>query len=679
MDTLWQDLRYGLRTLARNPGFTAVAVLTLALGIGANASIFSVINGVLLRPLPFPDPDRLLIVWTAVPEKGIERFAVAPPDFEDWRAQNTVFEEIAIFQTPFGTLTGDELPEMVRYSRVTPGFFRVMATQPQLGRALREEENRPGQGNVAVLSYGLWQSHFGGDPEVLGQSLVLEGERLTIVGVMPPEFEFNSAQLWKPFGRRMDDVGDRGTYNTAAIARLKTEVSHEQAHAQMNSIMAGLAEQFPNKKGMTLFLEPLHEAAVREARPALLLLWAAVGFVLLIACANVANLLLARGVVRERELAIRTSLGASRLRLVRQLLTESVLLALLGGAFGLLLATWGVELLPGLAGDRIPRADEIGIDAAVMAFVLGLSLLTAIFFGLLPAFRAAGADPHGSLKEGGRTGAGTVRQRLRSMFVVTEVALAVVLLVGAGLLIRSFNNLLDHDIGFDAENLLTFRLQPKRTPYRQGQSPEEYRRQAAAERRQALHFYQDLLGRIENLTGVESATAINYRPLIGRAWAMKVSFDDRPIVPFSDMPVVQARVVFPGYFSTLRTHVLRGRPFSPQDRPGAPNVAVINDATARTHWPGGNPLGRRINMQDPSDESKWLTIVGVVHDIPTGNLEKEAIPTIYVPFAQAYTGHMDNWRMEFQVRTAGDPLELVGALRAQVQSLDNNLPVFNVN
>ncbi len=649
-------------------------------------AIFSVVNAVLLRPLPYPEPDRLVKVWDSNRAKGSKRWGVSPYDFEEWRAQNRVFEEIAIHNQRGGNLTGGERAEMVQHALVSPGFFRILGVQPLLGRSFREEENLPGNDRAAVLSYALWQRRFGGDPDVVGKRLVLDGKTLTVAGVMPAGFAYPTAgiQLWKPFGMRPEGGGPRGSYWVRSIARLKPNVTLEQAQAELDNIMAGLEEQYPDSNsGIGAFVEPLHEWVVGSVRPTLLLLWGAVGFVLLIACANVANLLLTRGSARGKEIAIRAALGAAPGRIVRQLLTESVLLSLLGGACGLLLAAGGVRLLPGLSAGRIPRLQEVGMEAGVLVFVLALSTLTGILFGWLPALRAVGTNLSESLRQGGRQVAGLGSRWVRSFLVVAEMALALVLLVGAGLLIRSFAGVLQQDPGFNPKNLLTLRVEPPQVSSLRGQSPqalETFMQQLAVERSRAGAFYRSLLERIEQLPGVQSAAAVNRRPFSGNWWGTSFSIAGRPLPPKQERPIVFARAVTPGYFRTLGTPLLRGRALTEFDRTGAPRVVVINQTLARTHWPDQDPIGQRITTEDPSQPwAAWFTIVGVVGDVRHNTLETRPQGIIYTRMAQARFGFFGDWGMDLMVRTEGEPLNLVAAVRGEVQALNKELPVFSIS
>ena len=658
METLWQDLRYGTRQLARSPGFTAVAVLTLALGIGANTAIFSVVNGVLLRPLDYDDPDRIIVVWGKHPQIGRE--AASLPDFTDWRAQNSSFESMTGAGRSFLTLTGGEEPERLMATLVTGDFFDVLRVRPILGRGFLPEEDRPGAGRVVLMSHGLWQRRFGGDPNIVGRALTLNGEVYTVVGVAPPHLKLlSSTELWTPLARDPAQAGRRNDFLFVA-GRLKPGVTLEQARADMEALTARLQQQYPNTNtGWSADLVPLHEQIVGGVRPALLVLLGAVGFVLLIACANVANLMLARAGARGREIAIRTALGAGRLRLVRQLLTESLLLAVLGGGAGLLLAVWGAAALAAASVPGIPRLGDVQVDATVLAFAASLSVLTGILFGLVPALQAARPDVNESLKEGGRGGAGSLgRHRFRSALVVAEVALSLVLLIGAGLMIRSIHRLANLQTNFNRESLLTLQVTLPQARY-----PGDTERGL---------FYQQLLERVRALPGVTSATTLTPLPLTGGGNFWSFSMAGRPDPPPGE--VQDASIVFAGEQSveTLKIPLLQGRLYTDAEARNAEPVALINQSLAKRYFSEGGALGQRITFGDPqAPGSQWLTIVGVVADIRQEPVKQEVYPEVYVLQPRP--------TMALVLRTTlEDPVSLAPSVRGAVRELDRDLPVSNV-
>ncbi|MGH8629557.1 MAG: ABC transporter permease, partial [Burkholderiales bacterium] len=658
METLWQDLKYGARQLLRSPGFTVVAVLTLALGIGANTSIFSVVNGVLLRPLAYDDPDRIIVVWGKHPQIGRE--AASLPDFVDWRAQNSSFESMAGAARRFLTLTGGDEPERLLATLVTGDFFEVLRVRPILGRGFLPEEDRPGAGRVVLMGHGLWQRRFGSDPNIVGRTLTLNGELYTVVGVAPPHLQLlSSTELWAPLARDPAPAERRNDFLFVA-GRLKPGVTLEQARADMVAITARLEQQYPTTNtGWSADLVPLHEQIVGGVRTSLLVLLGAVGFVLLIACVNVANLMLARAGTRGREIAIRTALGAGRLRLVRQLLTESLLLAVLGGGVGLLLAVWGVAALASVSVPGIPRLGDVQVDATVLGFVALLSVLTGILFGLVPALQAARPDVNASLKEGGRGDAGSLgRHRFRSALVVAEVALSLVLLIGAGLMIRSIHRLANLQTNFNRDHLLTLQLTlpQKRYP-------------GAAE---LGVFYQQLLERVRALPGVSSATTLTPLPLTGGGNFWSFSVAGRPAPPPGE--VQDASIVFVGEqtVETLQIPLLQGRLYSEAEARNAEPVALINQSLAKRYFSEGGAVGQRITFGDPqAPGAQWLTIIGVVGDIRQEPGKREVYPEVFTLSPQP--------TMALVLRTAlDDPLSLAPSVRSAVRELDRDLPVSNV-
>lgn len=671
MDTLLQDLRYGYRMLLKNPGSTAVAVVALALGIGANSAIFSVVNGVLLRPLRYKDPERLVILWKTNPGKGIPQFLVAPHDFKDWVEQNRVFDSIAALRPRPGVLTGGETPERVETAWVSPSLFPLLGARASLGRTFLPEEEQPGHNRVMVLSYGLWQRRFGGDPKILGKALTMDGGSYAVVGVMDREFHLpdTPAELWAPYALDAKELGQGRAYTLKVIGHLKAGVTLEQAGDDMRAIARRQEEQYPDfNAGWSVKLVPLQEQLVGDIRPTLLVLLGAVVFVLLIACANVANLLLARAGTREREIAIRTALGAGPLRVIRQLLTESVLLGVAGGAVGLLLAYWGVSALVALAPANIPRLQEITMDGRVLAFTALISVVTGIIFGLAPALSAARTDLNTTLKTAGRSGMASAQRRLaRSLLVVGEVASSLVLVIGAGLLIRSFLRLQQVNPGFRPDHVLTMQLTLPAARY--------------SGLRVAL-FYKQLLERVRALPGVQVASVARNVPLSGSDPSLNFVKEHAPAVSSAEQPRARYRAASEDYFAAMGIPLIQGRYFERSDAERAPSVAIINETMARRFWPGPEgapgPIGKRLKAG--FDESPWSTIVGVVGDVRHAGLDAEAAAEMYYPYLQVPEALMNfvEGAMTLVVRTAGDPSAMVGAVRNEVRQLDADLPVFNV-
>jgi predicted permease len=657
METLWQDLRYGVRTLLKKPGFTLIAVLAIALGIGANTAIFSVVNGVLLRPLPFKDPDTLARLYEENSEHSFFRQSATYPNFNDWREQNTAFEAMAAYVSGAANLTGRAEPERVQAAAVTADFFTVLRVEPVLGRTIQIDEAKPGGPNVAVLSYRFWQSHYGGDTEALGQALTLDGDPYTVVGVMPREAQWpDAAELWVPLTADLSRMGRRSQF-LSVIARLKQGTTWQQATTEMGAIGTRLAEQYPGpNKGWGVAVVPLTDVVVGDARPALLVLLAAVGFVLLIACTNVANLLLARAAGREKEIAIRTALGARRIRLIRQLLTESMLLAIAGGGLGLLLALWAIDVLLGLSAGSIPRVQEINIDARVLGFTLLASLLTGAIFGLVPALQASKTNLNESLKEGGRRSAGSSSHRVRSLLVISEIALSLVLLIGAGLMVRSFQRLQQVNPGFNPENVLTARLSLPDSRY-----PKPPDRAA---------FTEQVINRIAALPGVESAAAIANLPLSGTGWSTSFTIEGRPPLSPGEFIAADNNRITPGYFQTMETPLIKGRFFGERDAAGAPEVVIVSETFARRFFPDEDPIGRRLLVQDGSPARE---IVGVVGNVKHEGIDTDVRPMMYAPCAQSPVD-----ALSLVVRTNSDPNQQVAALRSAVWEVDKDLPIANI-
>ena len=658
MRSLLQDLRYALRSLRRSPGFALAAVATLAIGIGANTAIFSAVNGVLLNPLAFANPDRLVMVWGHHASIGKETASL--PDYLDWKNQSRSFEELAALASTRYNLAGEGEPEVVRGAQATANLFPVLGMNAAAGRAFTPGEQRAGVGRVAVLGHGFWQRRFGGEREAVGRTIVLSGVPHTIVGVAPAGFRLNQEMdVWTPLvtdttlGRRSDFL--------VVVGRLRAGVAPSEAQQELSTIMRRLEAEYPQtNSGWGVELLGLQEEMVGPIRPALMLFMGAVALVLLIACANVANLMLARVAAREREVTIRAALGASRRRLVRQILTESVVLALIGGGVGLLLAAWGVQALKSLDSATIPRLDEIGLNLPALTFALVLSLGTGILFGLVPAVRALRHDLQTGLKEASRGSSGGAGVRsVRGALVLAEVALAFMLLVGATLLLRSFDRLQRVDPGFSGEGVFTGAVVLPRAKYGE---PE---RQVA--------FADELLARVQSTPGVASAAITSDPPLGGSPpYASFVIAGVEPPPP----GVVQDAVVFttsPSYFETVRIPLTEGKVYGDTDRAGSPPVAVVSQALARRYWPGRSAIGERVTLGNPADSTGWMTIVGVVGDVRNEELGRPAYPQLYQPVAQFPVR-----ALMVVARAAGDPLELTPAMKRAVAELDPELPLSDI-
>jgi putative ABC transport system permease protein len=656
MDTLLQDLRYTVRTLLKNRGFALVAVLTLALGIGANSAIFSVVNAVLLRPLPYAESERLVAVSPGV----------MPGEYLLMREENRSFAEVAIYRSGVGfNLSGDGEPERLTGAYASTNLFSTLGAGPLLGRTFLPAEEEPGDDRVVILSHDLWRQRFGADPQVLGREILVDGEPHTVVGVMQAHFHFPAAgtQLWIPLGvTRTSPPALWGGWGGNVVARLRSDVAPEQALAEMhaltqrfreaNTLWTPAADYRPDQR-----VVQLRDEMVGDVRRMLLVVLGAVGFVLLIACANVANLLLARAAARRKEVAVRTALGAGRGRLVRQLLTESLVLAVVGGAIGLLLAYCGVHVLErGLPADT-PRLAEIAIDLQVLGFTLLITLLTGVLFGVLPALRASRADVHGALKQGARPGFSAGHRRLSATLVAGEIALAVVLVSGAGLLIRSFSELLRVDPGFRVESVVSARITPPPVLY-----GEAHRQRA---------FYAELLERTQTLPGVQSVAATNQLPLVGQWSGFAFEVEGDPYLPGTSAPTTADRRVTPEYLRVMGIPLLSGRLLSEADRQGTPGVALVNEAMARQSWPGEDPVGKRFKPVWWQDQ--WITVVGVVANVRQQGLAAEVEPEIYRPFAQEPTD-----AMTLILRTTADPGALVANLRSALAAVDPDVPVSEI-
>ena len=663
MDTILRDLRYAARSLTRRPGFTAAVALTLALGIGANTAIFSVVNGVLLRPLPFPEPARLMTLWTNLPSWGNESASL--PDYTDWKAQGSSFAAMTAYANASDNLAavgGD--PERVPSGRVMPEFFGTLGIALVHGRNFTQEEFVFGSHRVAILSHGLWTGRFGSDRGIVGRTITLNTLAYTVVGIAPPALgEIGRAQLWTPYARNPESgpPGRRADF-LYVIARLKPGVTEARAQAEMDAVARRLASEYPGtNQGVGIDVVALHDQLVGSIKPALLVFAAAVGLVLLIACANVANLLLARATAREREMAVRVALGAGRGRLLRQLLAESLLLAVTGGLLGLVLAVWGVQALKAAAPSTLPRLDQVRLDAAALAFTAGASLLTGVMFGLAPALSASYTAIHGALTAGGRSAIGGGRgDRLRGVLVLAQVALALLLLVGSGLLIRTFQRLQRVDLGFNETGVLTAQIVLPTAKYQGGQ--------------RQLAFFEELRGRLAALPGVDVVGLSTDVPLDGGYGYITFSVIGRP----SDGPNVTARDAVPTiadaeFFRAVDIPLLSGRMFGPQDGANAPRVALVNQEMVRKHFGGQSPIGERITFGNPNDTSAWRTIVGVVGSTRLEGVGQESYSQVFAPPAQN-----PGPNTYVVLRTTGDPLLLAPAVRRELAALDPAQPISDV-
>ncbi|HEX5889841.1 MAG TPA: ABC transporter permease [Pyrinomonadaceae bacterium] len=677
MSTLWQDIRYGVRMLWKNRGITAIVIFALALGIGANTAIFSVVNTVLLRPLPYEESDRLVFLNEKSPV--LDEMSISYPNFSDWRAHNQSFENIGVYNRGSYNLTGTGEAERIVTGQMSADLFTVLRANALHGRVYTNDEDKPGGTPVVVLSYGLWQRRFGGQMSILNQPITLNGKSYTVIGVMPQTFQYPSrVEMWVPVGQLSDSAAwkSRGNHpGLYGVGRLKPGVTFEQADADMNTLAANLEKQYPDSNaGNRVRLRPLLEIYVSDVRRALWVIFAAVGFVLLIACANIANLLLARATARRKEMAIRTAVGASRWRLARQLVTESVVLSLIGGAIGLLLARWGIDLILYVSPDAIPRSREIGLDWMVLAFTIGVSFLTGILFGLIPAIQAGEVDVHETLKETGRGVSG--RQWLRSSLVVVEVATTLVLLIGAGLMIRSFYLLQKVNPGFSYEHLTSFSVSLPQRKY--------------ANQETRASFYNRLLENIRALPGVESSAAASGLPLGNNGWQTSFLVDGQPRPPREQTPLMEACLVTPDYFRAMNIPVLRGRVFNDRDdrshlagrdlsklsenerEIAALNTIVIDEEFARRHWPNEDAVGKRIRLGG-DDDGQLLEVIGVVGRVKMESLNQNRDRVQgYFPYAQ-----LPNGGMTVLVKGSSDPNQLMSSIRAAVKEIDPDQPIYN--
>jgi putative ABC transport system permease protein len=652
------DLKYAFRMMLKHRVFTCIAVLALGLGIGANTAIFSVINAVVLRPLPYRNPEQLVTVLHdgATP--------VAPANYLDLAAQSQSFANIAAAQWWEPNLTGREQPEHLRGLQLTAQMFQVLGVSPMLGRTFNADEDQPGRERVVVLSHRLWQRRFGGDAGVVGQQVTFDGESYTVIGVMPADFQFapfwaTRAELWSPLNLA-PRASNRGGRSLRVFARLKPDVTRAFAQAEVTTIFQRLEQQYPEtNKGLAIAVQSLHEQVVGKTRPALIILFGAVSFVLLIACANVANLMLARATSRQKEIALRTALGASSTRIARQLLTESVLIALIGGVFGLLLSIAGMRALLLLGPDSLPRLQTIGLDLPTLGFTFGVSVITGLLFGLAPVLQTRRLNWHESLKDSTRgSSAGRGRVNARRLLVISEVALALMLLVGGGLMVRSFARLRAVDPGFSPDNLLTMTISLVGSEQSTG--------------KKRIAFFNELLSRVDSLPGVQSASAINHLPLGGDVWTVPYFVEGRPKPAPGEKQGAVYRIVRPDYFRTMGATLLKGRDFTANDNDTSPPVVIINEPFAKRNWPNEDPLGKRIRVGGGDEELR--EIVGVVKALKQDQWTAEPNLETYLPHSQA----AGPGGMTLVVRSTGDPLALVGSIENQVWSIDKNLPVAEI-
>jgi putative ABC transport system permease protein len=664
---LAQDLRYAARMLARTPAFTAIAVLALALGIGANTAIFSVVNRVLLQPLPFKNPSELVMIWENATHLGFPKNTPSAANFLDWRKQGTDFTGMAAMAEKNFNLTGVGEPERLDGRRVSANLFDLLGVQPRLGRGFVAEEDAPGT-HVVILSYGLWQRRFGGDQRIIGQPVNLNGESYSVVGVMPPGIDLPGYgnwkdQLWVPLAFTNEEAQARGNHYLQVIARMKPGVTLQRARAEMDTIAARLAQQYPEDNlRIGSVVNPLHEEVVGDIKPALLVLLGAVSFVLLIACANVANLLLARAAVRQKEIALRLALGASRSRLTRQFLTESVLLAMLGGGVGLIFAIVGLRVLKTFIPDTISQADSISIDAKVLAFTALVAVVTGLVFGLAPATLASNFSLNETLKEGGRDAAGGSKGvRLRGLLVIVEVAVSFVLLIGAGLLINSFLHLRNLDPGFRADHLLTAKIEMSEVKYPDG----EHR----------MPFLDEVVRRVSALPGVQSAAIAANLPLTYNGDSMYVGVEGIPDPPPDQQIDVIYRAIGPGYFATMGIPLVRGRDFNDRDTIDKTLTVVVSEKMAAHFWPGQDPLGKRVKSGATTSDSPWREVVGVVKDVRQNDFIAQPKLQMYMSYRQLKFLAPN----ALVVRTSVDPMSLATSVRNAVWAVDKDQPVSNID
>ena len=663
MKILLDDLRFGSRMLRKSPSFTAVAILTLALGIGANTAIFSAVNSVLLRPLPYKTADRLAMLWNDNRRLGLHEDLTSYANFADWRGQSRLFEDMAPFSETGADVTGVDRPYEVFGWRVGAHLFPMLGVSPAIGRTFTEQEEQPGHAQVVVLSDGMWRERFGADPQVIGKTLLMDGDPYVIIGVMPASFQFpdKRTEIWTPLAVSSTRKANRGGLWLHVLGKLKPAASIEQARAEMNIIGANLERQYPaTNRGYGVWVVPLLNQVVGNLRTGLLVLFAAVGFVLVIACANVANLFLARGAGREREIAVRAALGAGRARLIRQLLTESFVFAIPAGAAGLLVAFGSLRALIAFAPAGMPRLNEIAIDNRVLLFTVAVSFASALFFGLVPALRISGSDLNESLREGGRSLAGGVRASFaRSSLLVTEVALSMVLLAGAGLMIRSLLHLRGLNPGFDSPGVLTIQLSAPYSKFSKGA--------------QITALYDRVIERLQALPAVNSAGLITDIFLSSTPNSGVFTVEGKPLPPPEQATEATTDSISPAYFQTLRVPLFRGRFFDERDQANSTPVALINETMARKFWPNEDPVGKRFHFGWGTTNVRWLTVVGVVGDMRRQGLDKTARVETFEPLSQQPRSDLN-----LVVRTGSDPLKLAGVIQSELRSVEKDLVIQKV-
>jgi putative ABC transport system permease protein len=672
MAGFWNDLKHGCRVLLKTPGFALSAITVLALGIGANTAIFGIVNGVLLRPLPYADPDRLVQLWHTPPQKqfpGVRRFALSAANYLDWESQNTVFSSSAVYRFWQFRLTGNGEPQILRATRVEPTFFAVLGAPPLLGRSIAPTDDAPDRQHVVVLSYGLWNSQFGGDKQIVGKTIHLDGDPYSVIGVMPASFDKPaSVSLWVPLVWTAQEKAVRGEHSMAAVARLKPGVTVQQAQAQLDAIARRIAEQYPaDAAGWGAAVVPLREETVGDIRKPLLLLFGAVGFVLLIACANVANLMLARAVDRRKEIAIRTAFGAKRTRIIRQVLVESLLVSVTGGALGLIVAHFGTALVVNYFGASLPRLADITMDSAVLAFAFVTALVSGTVAGVAPAWRMSKSDPNEALKQGlGRLDSGSAGKNTRAALVVTEVALSLVLLVGAGLMIRTLWNLRSVHPGFVSEHVLTMRI---------GVAANEFTSEA-----QQVQFYEQVLQRVRALPGVQSAGVTDDLPLEGGSM-QPVAVEGQPAVEMAHQPEVSVRLLSPQFMKTMGIPIMRGREFTDADTSTSAPVVLVSESMARQFWPDQDPIGKRLTLTFFPGTVRQ--VVGVVGDVKDRGLDnQDPVATLYWPLTQFYAppawGRFRAIPLALAVRSGSDAANVTSAVRSAIHDISPATPLTKV-
>lgn len=657
--TFVRDVRYAVRMLFRNPGFTTIALLTFAVGIGVNTAVFSVFNGVLLRPLPYPDADRITMMWLDNRPAGIKEDIGSYPNYLDWRAQSQSYEQVAAFTGANFTLTGSEEPERLRGAQTTANFFSVVGLQPVLGRLYTEANETPGNDRVVLISHGLWQRKFGGRNDVLEQTLTLNGQPFEIIGVMPAELRMPSdAQVWKPLAPGNDLRDARGSFWLPVIGKLKPGVTARDAQTEMSAIASRIEQTYPAQmQGFGAYIVPLHKQIVGQIERSLQVLMAAVGCVLLIACANLGNLMLGRTAARRKELAIRTALGAKRGRLIRQIVTETFVLAVAGSGLGLLLAFWATEFFVSLAGSTIPRPEAIVIDGRVVLFTLALAVISALIAGLIPAVQASRMSLREHLQEGGRDSASGGSRATRSVLIAAEMALAFILLAGAGILVRTLWSMQDVQRGFSTDRIAVATLSLPPVLFAQ---PADVR-----------GFYSRLLDRVRALPGVESAATATgiLQPLVTNSGVY--SFEGKPSPPPEQRVEFPVEVVSPGFFETIGAQFAAGRDFESRDHADAPRAIIINETMAQLGWPGQDPIGRRMRSGGDNSTAPWMTVVGVIKDMHRAEVTRAIRPELYMCALQVTPR-----TQMLVVRTTDDPVAILPTLRREVQGLNPQLPLF---